>query len=101
MKLCCDALTEMLENAGKRGLSVVPLHWDDIFYFCIQARACNYEDEKDLIKIRTENSLKINMSFQTGIKYCPFCGMKLANWIEENKQNFLNNTGKYKKYLLD
>jgi hypothetical protein len=81
-KFCCSIFLEALESVGQKGFSILPkkLSGEDDYFFVLQGRS------KDLSEV-----------FQQAIKYCPWCGTKLAEviWINREviKTLYENNKG--------
>lgn len=85
MKTCCDALNWLISYAGKAGLSVVVRKLGDAPAFAIQARACHADQEGRFAHLPkgVELPQPLRIAVQTGIKYCPFCGTRLADLLDD------------------
>jgi hypothetical protein len=90
MKLCCETLTELADNADEAGLSVT-CHADSGYrWIRLVARACRLVDEGKLAAIPREADVPrpLRVETQIGIAYCPFCGTRLADFIATNQSEF-------------
>jgi hypothetical protein len=96
---CCEAFSEMIDNAGKRGLGIVPFKGLGLSYFCLQSRACDQEELASLQPGRSGVSLRL--AEQMGIRYCPSCGVNLEKWIHKNQNHFDELWNELKDYNLN
>ncbi len=84
-KFCCQDFLNRINNLGKTGFSFLAINNLELNYFVIQGR----------FEIGTKIS-----TIQTGIKYCPFCGLKLKKLITKQKELFLELAKEHKKFNL-
>src|SRR5947209_4604176 len=90
MMFCCRPMDTAIEEAGRKGISVIAHNQDGIRFFCIQGRACDYADEEKLkgLRGRPEIPRFLRVVSQWAIRFCPFCGMKLDSEIMKNLEHF-------------
>ena len=67
-KFCCQDFLNRINNLGKTGFSFLAVSNNESNYFLIQSH----------FEINTKIS-----TIQTGIKYCPFCGIKLEKLVKK------------------
>ena len=98
MIYCCDAFKNLVNNIGKKGISIIPINEYGYKYFNLQWRSLDKKDEKIFDENIKHTQIDCNMylSLQTTINYCPFCGYKLANLIMKNESEFNDLVNKYK-----
>jgi hypothetical protein len=71
---CCDIFTELLNEAGNKGFSIISVEYQDTYRFFLQSRNLDYRDHKD-------KSFSIA---QRSINFCPWCGADLSEVIANN-----------------
>jgi hypothetical protein len=80
--LCCHSLTNLIDNAGQRGLAVLVCKTDIGLRFLIQMRAVTHDDENNL-KQSPQPTLSlpehVTLSGSMRIRYCPSCGKRLED----------------------
>lgn len=90
LKCCCSSFDFYISEIGKKGFSVlIDKMPTGQLYFIQQGRSHNYDD-------KTNNS---HVIFQRVINYCPSCGYKLSDLIDDNKSQ-INELYQRNKYLL-
>jgi hypothetical protein len=101
MTHCCDVFKRLLEGAGKRGFSVVARKASGYRFFCLEARACDFEDKFKMknIPYDCEVPRPLTVAMQIGIQYCPACGSRLDTIIAEHESEFEEFAEKCKKFL--
>ncbi|MGC4005977.1 MAG: hypothetical protein QM811_23800 [Pirellulales bacterium] len=77
----------MIENAGKLGVAAILIRRSDILMFIMQLRSCDIEAEEALKRylLRDELPMKILLSKEGKLSYCPHCGMDLIQMLNNNK----------------
>ena len=83
MKLCCEPANICLANAGGRGMSFLLKRYAFGIGLILQQRTVAFKDISvfsEAIKVIPQNVL-VNVSFQQGLSYCPFCGTKFEKTI--------------------
>jgi len=85
---CCQGFQNLISNAGKRGLAAIvvrrPLARLD---FLLQGRGVAYEDEASLGP-NHPLPVRLTISANLGLQYCPFCGYRLQKLIEKSPEPF-------------
>jgi hypothetical protein len=77
---CCEACKWGMQSRGKRGLAIVRRTNDDVgVFFEIEFRAV---DEGSEGMVPKGSPVPVALQFQQVIKYCPWCGTKLADFYE-------------------
>lgn len=71
-EFCCDMLSEMASEAGRKGFSVLmaKMKTEEKYYFVLQCRSADFDSYGDKAFVS-----------QIAIHYCPWCGSKLADVI--------------------
>ena len=78
--LCCQALTNLINNAGQRGLAILVCATDAGLRFALQMRAVTAANESTMTKARQPISLQpehVTLSESIRIRHCPSCGKRL------------------------
>lgn len=98
---CCDLFESLVDNAGRRGFSIIAGAQLDLRAFFLQSRTHN-DPIIDPSNDRSQ-SLPLNHSliFQNAIKFCPFCGTDLKRWIGSNERAFAKLVSEHKELLID
>lgn len=99
---CCAIFRSGVEEPGKKGLSFVASREEEFRYFCLQARAFDYEDEDKIKNIpwSVEIPRLWRLVHQWGIQYCPFCGASLEEVISKNVAEFDKLVDRHDRFLL-
>jgi len=85
IKFCCDRLQEAFEQRGKAGLSCVVDKYVEGFFTKLQIRGCSKDDAEQLKATAIDNlPVKIRTVEEQGFKFCPWCGVDMNNWLNEN-----------------
>jgi hypothetical protein len=98
MEYCCTGLRNLLVCAGERGNAVVV--WVDSSgepRLLMQSRGVSFEDQSKLKP--ADLDVKINLSAETGMRYCPFCGSLLEQLINENREHFQTLAKEHEKFV--
>jgi hypothetical protein len=75
---CCDILQCYLDEPGQKGINIlVSKNSEQKYGFVLQTRNADYGD-------RSINPITIT---QTGIMYCPWCGIKLSRFSKKFKES--------------
>ncbi len=78
MKWCCVSFKANYEAAGDRGFALlVERDADGDPRFLIQHRAMKLGEEQ-----KTGTTVPVSLVSQTGLRYCPWCGRRLARWYK-------------------
>ncbi|NJM37063.1 MAG: hypothetical protein HC845_03845 [Akkermansiaceae bacterium] len=78
--LCCHLLTNLIDNAGQRGLAVLVCKTDAGLRFALQMRAVTADNENTMKKFpKSSFSLPENVTLSESlrIRHCPSCGTRL------------------------
>jgi hypothetical protein len=85
---CCDGLQNLVDNAGRQGMSVLVYENLGTFRFNLQSRAVTKDTEtllsQEPIPLPIEGN--ICLSVNIGLKFCPFCGTALQTLISGSTQ---------------
>ena len=82
-------MKSLIQDMGKRGLSCVLKSEMRMEFFCLQSRGCDKENAELLMQEMRGKLPKINLVSQIGIKFCPFCGLRLEDWLFANRKEAL------------
>jgi len=95
---CCSGFQHSVEAAGQRGLAVLAHKTSSGIMFLFQSRGIAFEDVKKVGPNPSATDIKINVSFETGLQYCPWCGRRLQELIEISPEAFVELAEKHKKF---
>lgn len=90
MRICCDRLENLLNNAGRDDFAVLAKRTGEYRMFVIQSRACRLEDEAKLQALPRDVELPrpLHVVTQIAIQWCPFCGSTLQELITADPDAF-------------
>lgn len=97
---CCDGFRNYLSCAGERGLAI--LACDTLSRhvgFLFQSRGLALGDERKWKPVPID--VMINVSAETGFRFCPFCGRNLDELVQESPEFFKELAVVHKKFLAD
>jgi hypothetical protein len=89
---CCAGLENAVKRAGERGIAIILEKQGDRVRFLIQSRGVAKVDEEKLAefcKSKPELDLWINISAETGLKFCPWCGTRLQDVIDSHQKEYV------------
>jgi len=101
MIACCAPFQTAMLDAGKKGIAVLCKNEQGIRCFCLQARACD-ADEEDRMKNMPDNRAipKLRIVTQATIQFCPFCGTRLDDLIGRGEREFDERAEEQRRLLL-
>ncbi len=86
---CCYTFENLINNAGKRGLSVLVRMLDGEMFFCLQMRPIDFVDRQGPVEVKgSMGSEYLTLSESMGIRYCPSCGKCLADLASANLKSY-------------
>jgi hypothetical protein len=88
-KFCCDIFGPLVDEAGIKGFSIIPISYQNTFKFFLQSR------NKDSGDKEIESVFVAEMA----ISYCPWCGSNLSDVILANKTK-ISEIANRNKYLI-
>lgn len=94
---CCTRLNELIHNAGSRGIAILVRNLSGVLSFVLQSRGIDIEDEDRTGRI--SGDVKINLSCEIGIVYCPFCGTRLQDLIAREPEFFAKLAESHSRFL--
>jgi hypothetical protein len=94
---CCDGFSNLIMAAGERGNAALAVEKRGRLYFLLQSRGVAFEDESKLRPASIE--VTINIASCTGLRFCPFCGRKLEELIQDSPDFFENLAAHHEKFL--
>jgi hypothetical protein len=98
MNYCCDGLRVRLSCAGERGLALIACETSSgHIRFVFQSRGLAFGDEEKWKPIPID--VKINVSAETGLQFCPWCGQDLGELVEKSPEFFRALAAEHRKYL--
>jgi len=89
MKYCCDNFQWSIQSIGKKGMAIIPTKIGEYNCFVIQSRSND----------KTMSHDSNNIAQQT-IRFCPWCGKKLADLIMEDMGGFILLETENKDFIL-
>jgi hypothetical protein len=87
-RFCCAGFQHLVLSAGQRGLACLVIQRQEGNAFCLQSRGVAFEDEHKLRAVPEAPDFKINISSESGLRFCPFCGRKLQDLVAANPEAF-------------
>ncbi len=104
MKYCCDPFFHALDNAGKKGFSIIASRENNEICYYIQSRICDFDfNEEFLAKIKSipkPLGISLPMQMQKKIEFCPFCGKKLSTLFQADNPEIKETLDRHSRYLL-
>lgn len=97
---CCPGFQHRVADAGQRGIAVRVVNTSDGIRFRLQSRGIAFEDESK-IRPMPEMDMKINVSSEMGLQYCPACGRKLQDLVNTSPKDFEELAKKHKQFYTD
>jgi hypothetical protein len=80
---CCEAFNTKVTNAGRRGLAFLVSENSRGFFWVMQSRGVDHNDEVRLNKPNVD----VNVAAEIAMKFCPFCGTELVifnnDWMHD------------------
>lgn len=101
---CCHSLTNLIDNAGHRGLAVLVCATDAGLRFALQMRAVTATDETEMARIKQPLSAlpeHITLSESVRIRYCPSCGKRLDELATSDPTLFAKLALDHRRYQND
>lgn len=96
---CCSGFERSIAAAGGRGLAVLVHKGPDGIGFVFQSRGVAFEDESKIRSNPSSPDIKINVSWESGLHYCPYCGRRLGTLVKASPQVFYQLAEKHKQLL--
>jgi len=93
---CCAGFQHRIEAAGKRGIAILVHKTAGGILFLLQSRGIAIEDGSKLAPMPGAPDMKINISFDIGLQYCPWCGRRLQELAEASPRVFDDLSEKHK-----
>jgi hypothetical protein len=95
---CCTGFRNLLSCVGERGHAVIACEVSPgQVRFLLQSRGLAFGDEKKWKPVPID--VKINVSAEIGLQFCPFCGRKLEELVHESPEFFNNLAKEHAKFL--
>ena len=95
---CCPGFQHRVGDAGQRGIAVLAVKTSEGIRFRLQSRGIAYEDESKIHPMPDSPDIKINVSCESGLQFCPFCGRMLQELVKASPQAFEELAEKHKKF---
>jgi hypothetical protein len=96
MMFCCGALESYVSAAGERGIAVLVEQTGTGLMFVLQSRGVAYKDEAKLGPLGVD--LQINIASSTGMSFCPWCGVTLADLATASPEAFAEIARQHLKF---
>ena len=94
MNWCCDGFHDAASHTRERGffIYVLPPVETGLGYpsFRIVYRSVDSADVAVLQSAAKDLPIKINIHTQTGLKFCPWCGVELRTFYSESYPEFID-----------
>ena len=95
---CCTGFRNLLSCAGERGHAILACEVSpEHVRLFLQSRGLAFGDEGKWKPVAID--VKINVSAEIGLQFCPFCGRKLDELIQEDPSFFENLAKEHAKFL--
>ncbi len=95
---CCAGFQHSIEGAGRRGMAVLVHKTSSGIIFLFQSRGIAFEDVGKIGPSPNAPDIKINVSYETGLGYCPWCGQQLQTLVEASPDAFEELAQKHKRF---
>jgi hypothetical protein len=95
---CCAGFQHRVEAAGQRGIAVLVHKTSSGIMFLFQSRGIAFEDTSKIGPMPGTPDIKINISCEAGLQYCPWCGRLLQELIEVSPKAFDELAEKHKMF---
>ena len=94
MNFCCDGFRNAIDQRHERGLFIYvlpPGHGDERrLAFRIASRSVLRADLQSFRQSGTVMPMDVTLSCQTGLRYCPWCGVRLAEFYCDSYSELLD-----------
>ncbi len=98
---CCQGLKNFLSMAGDRGHAILVYEVPSgKIGFQFQSRGIAYKDVSKIKPNPNASDIKINVSSEIGIQYCPACGHNLEKLIKKNPIRFKELATKHRHLFM-
>ncbi len=95
---CCTGFENLISCAGERGHAILACKISSgAVKFLLQSRGVAFVDEQKLKPIPID--VKINISAEVGLQFCPTCGRNLDELVQEAPDYFSKLAEDHAKYL--
>ena len=95
---CCPGFQNSIQAAGQRGLAILVHKTSSGGMFLFQSRGIALEDVGKIRPNPSAPDMKINVSSETGLQYCPWCGRRLQELIEASPEAFEELAREHKSF---
>lgn len=96
-KFCCAGFQHLVAAAGERGIACLVIDDGERIAFTLQSRGVAFDDEDNLRAFPDAPDIKINISSESGLRFCPFCGRRLQDLIDVHPEEFRDIAEQHKK----
>lgn len=85
---CCAGFKNRIEAAGGRGIAILANQTATGVIFLLQSRGIAFEDVKRIEPNSDLPDITINVSYEVGLQYCPWCGRQLQELVDASPAAF-------------
>jgi hypothetical protein len=96
---CCEGFENFIASAGEPGIAVLVRKTPERIRFLLQSRGIPFEDESKIRPRHDAPDIKINVSSESGLQYCPICGHNLEKLVKASPTVFEQLAEKHKRFL--
>lgn len=100
-RFCCPGFQHRVADAGQRGVAVLVVNTPEGISFRLQSRGIAFEDEKKIGPMPGAPDMKINVSCEVGLQYCPFCGRRLQDLVKASPKAFEELADKHRQFYSE
>jgi hypothetical protein len=95
---CCEGFRNLASLAGQRGLAIlVRENFEGKMIFVFQSRGIAFDDVAKWKAVPID--IMINVDAVVGLRFCPFCGRKVEQLVQESPEFFRDLMLEHKKFL--
>ena len=95
---CCDGFANLISCAGQRGHAIIAVETTvGQVRFLLQSRGLAFGDESKIVPVPVD--VKVNISAEIGLRYCPSCGFNLEDLVRQNLSYFHDLAKQHKRFL--
>lgn len=98
---CCSGFQHRVADAGQRGIAVLVINSSEGIRFRLQSRGIAFADENKIRSTFGAPDLNINVSCETGLLYCPFCGQELQCLVNTSQKAFIELAKNHRKFYSE
>ena len=93
---CCPGLQNSIQAAGQRGMAIIVVNTLGKTRLLFQSRGIAFDDLGKMRPMPDAPDVKINVSSEIGLQYCPWCGKRLEKLLNASPEVFAGLAERHK-----